>query len=59
MHHCENFVKIDELLIFKFCKIVAICHLGYVWETFWTTHKEYLVVSINVQNLVVINAVVL
>jgi len=56
-----NFVKIGQSLAFDFsffqddgCLPSWIC-LGHVW----TTHEEYSVVSITVQNLVTINAVVL
>jgi len=38
------------MVIFQFFKITAACHLGFVW----TMREEYFVVSITVQNLVVI-----
>jgi len=46
-----------DFLLFFF-KMAGV-HLGFVWGLFWTTHEEYLVAFITVQNLVAIDAVVL
>jgi len=39
--------------------MAAVHHLGFVLGHIWTTHGEYLVVSIIAQNLVMIGAAVL
>ena len=44
-----------DMADFRFFKMVAVRHLGLVLRVF-TTHKEYLVVLVSVQNLVVISA---
>jgi len=55
-----NFVKIGQsfALIFRFFKITAIRHLGFVLGHIWTTHKEYLVVCITAQNLVTVVSII-
>ena len=55
-------LKNCELLLadgVQFFKMAAIHHSGFVWGCIWTTHKEYLVVAVSVQNLIAINEVVL
>jgi len=47
-----------DMAIFRFFKMVVVCHLELVLRV-WTTHEEYLVVFITLQNLVRIGAVVL
>jgi len=47
-------------IFFDISKMATVRHLGSVMSMFgvvWTTHEEYLVVFINVQNFVVIDAV--
>jgi len=39
--------------------MVAVRHLGFVWDKLWTTHEGYLVVFITVQHLAAIDAAVL
>jgi len=53
-------IDYEHIKIFLFFKIVAVrhLHLGFVWGHIWTTHSEYLGVSIFLQNLAMIDAVV-
>jgi len=58
-----NFIKIGqavaEIWPFNgFSKMAAVRHLGFAGMRIWTTHNDYLVVSIIVQNLVEIDEVV-
>ena len=65
LHHRAQFHRnrssgSREIVIFRFFKMAAVRHLGFTVNLFiWTTHEEHLVVSIGVQNLVEIDAVVL
>jgi len=58
-----NFVEIGHTIaeiwrFFDLSKMAAVHNLGFVVRV-WTTHEEYLVMFIAVQNLVVIGVVVL
>jgi len=60
----QNFVAIVQTVpdiwrFFYICEMATVRHLGFVISMFvWTTHEEYLVVFITVQNFVGIDAVV-
>jgi len=43
--------------ILQFFKMAAVRYLEFVWDI-WTTHNEYSVVFVTVQNLVAVDAVV-
>ena len=63
MHHCTKFrqnrsIGCEDIKIFRFFKMAAVHHLWFVWGHIWTTNSEYLGVSITLQNLVMIHAVV-
>jgi len=47
----------EDIKIFLFFKMAAVRHLGF-WGHIWTTNSEYLGISITLQNLVMIDAVV-
>ena len=64
LHHPAKFHRnrssgCGEIAFFRFFKMAAVRHLGFAERMFWTTHEEYLVFFISVQNLVEIGAVVL
>jgi len=48
----------EDINNFRFFKMAAVRYLAFVWAN-WTTNGEYLGVSITLQNLVIIDAVVL
>ena len=55
VHHCTKFVTDRKTVweiwpFFDFLKMAAICHLGF-FTCVWTTHEEYLVVFVTVQNV--------
>ena len=55
---CQKWrVVSEDIKIFPIFNMVAICYLGCL-GLIWTTHGEYLVVSITVQNLVTIDVVI-
>jgi len=66
IHGCRNtsfdatVVKIGEMVdtsrFFEIFKMAAVCHLGFVGAQIWTTHEDYLVVFIVLQNVAGINA---
>jgi len=62
-HHLSEFRQIGQSIakIFRFFKLAAVHRhrLGFVRGHIWTTHREYLWISITLQNLVMIDAVVL
>jgi len=47
-----------DMADFRFFKMAAVRHLGFGFTRVGTTHEEYLVVFVSVQNLVVIGAVI-
>ena len=56
LHHLAKFhqnlsIFCRDIAIFRFLKMAAVCHVGFVWDTFGP-------VFITVQNLVAIDAVV-
>jgi len=51
-------IGFEDIKISRFFKMAAVRHLGFVWGHIWTTHCEYFGVSIIMQNLVMIAAVV-
>jgi len=58
-----NFIKIGQAAVEiwpfnSFSKMAAVRHLGFVGARIWTTHDDYLVVSIIMQNLVEVDVVV-
>jgi len=63
-HQCAEFcqnrsIGCKDIKIFQFFQMAAVRHRGFVWGYIWTTHRQYLGVSITLQNLVMIDAVVL
>jgi len=61
--HCAKFrqnrsIDCEDIKIFGFFKMSAVRHRGYLGYV-WTTHEEYLMVSITIQNLVTINILVI
>ena len=62
MRHCAKFREdrfncSRDVANFRFFKMASVRHLGFVFLRVVTTHGEYLVVFMTVQNLVVIGAV--
>jgi len=45
------------MAIFQFFKMADVGHLQFIVHVFWTTHNEYLVVFITMQNLAGIDEV--
>jgi len=57
--HQNRSIDCEYIKIFRFFKMAAVRHLGFVWGIFGLSTESLLGVSITLQNLVMIDAVVL